>query len=118
MLGFPMVPVLITMVMSCCLLLTGCKQQPISPAETTNPTEAAVTEEAPRLKEGLQTILVMGLDKYEAQPNAMGYLNDQQSDFLMLVVLDEKAGTNQVLHLNRDTMTEIRHFYSALSGFC
>ena len=103
-----MVPFLMVMVMSCCLLLTGCKQQPISTMGTEAPAESSVTETEPQLKEDLQTILVMGLDKYEAKPKEMGYLNDQQSDFLMLVVLDEKAGTSQVLHLNRDTMTEIR----------
>lgn len=99
---------LMVMVMSCCLLLTGCKQQPISTMGTEPPTEDCAAETEPQLKDDLQTILVMGLDKYEAKPKEMGYLNDQQSDFLMLVVLDEKAGTSQVLHLNRDTMTEIR----------
>ena len=59
-------------------------------------------------KENLTTILVMGLDKYQAPVDAMGYLNDQQADFLMLVVIDRDAAVCDVLHLNRDTMTTVR----------
>ena len=52
--------------------------------------ETASTGDAPRPKKDLTTFLIMGLDKFEAPENAMGYLNDQQSDFLMLVVLDRR----------------------------
>ena len=69
---------------------------------------AATTEAALQVKENLTTILIMGLDKYQAPLDAMGYLNDQQADFLMLAVLDRDAKVCDVLHLNRDTMTEIR----------
>ena len=70
-------------------------------------TAAQMHQEHPP-KEGLTTILFMGLDKYQTPQDAMGYLNDQQADFLMLVVMDEKTGVCDLLHLNRDTMTEIR----------
>ena len=66
------------------------------------------TEAAPQLKKDLTTILIMGLDKYQAPVDAMGYLNDQQADFLMLAVIDRETETCDVLHLNRDTMTTIR----------
>lgn len=61
-------------------------------------------------REGLQTVLVMGLDKNrEDRPeNAIAYTNKLQADFLMLLILDKEAGVCDVLHLNRDTMTEIR----------
>lgn len=55
----------------------------------------------------LKTLLVMGLDKYERPEDSWGYLNNQQADFLILLVIDEKAGNCNILHLNRDTMTEI-----------
>ena len=55
----------------------------------------------------LKTVLVMGLDKYERPEDAWGYLNNQQADFIMLLVIDEKAGICNILHLNRDTMTDI-----------
>ena len=99
--------------LGCCLLLSGCKQQPSSAVtETTaGETTAAVsmeTEQAYRPREGIETFLFMGLDKYETGEEQIGYLNDQQSDFLMLFIMDREAGTLEVLHLNRDTMTEIR----------
>ena len=58
-------------------------------------------------RKDLKTILVMGLDKYERPEESWGYLNNQQADFLILLVVDEIAGECNVLHLNRDTMTEI-----------
>lgn len=58
-------------------------------------------------KEGLQTILMMGLDKFEREISTIAYTNKMQSDFLMLVIIDEKEQVCDLLHLNRDTMTEI-----------
>lgn len=59
-------------------------------------------------REGIQTLLLMGLDKYERPEDAIGYTNKLQSDFLLLLVIDENAKTVDLLHLNRDTMTQIR----------
>lgn len=59
-------------------------------------------------KRHIENILIVGLDKYQAQETSQGYLNDQQSDFLMLLVLDHDRQRCDILHLNRDTMTEIR----------
>lgn len=61
-------------------------------------------------REDLQTILLMGLDKNEDErpESSIAYTNKMQSDFLMLLIIDEEAKVCDVLHLNRDTMTEIR----------
>ncbi len=61
-----------------------------------------------RPKELLETLLVIGLDKYQVDPQKNGYLNDQQSDFLLLLVMDHNKQICQTLQLNRDTMTEIQ----------
>lgn len=58
-------------------------------------------------KKGLETILLIGVDKYGDQTQETSYNNSQQSDFLMLLVLDKENNTRAALHLNRDTMTEI-----------
>ena len=58
-------------------------------------------------KEGLETLLLIGVDKYESQTQETSYINSQQSDFLMLLVIDKRNQTRAALHLNRDTMTEI-----------
>lgn len=55
----------------------------------------------------LDTVLIMGLDKYEADQQSGKYLNRQQSDFLLLIAVDRDAKTYSVLHLNRDTMTDM-----------
>ena len=55
----------------------------------------------------LETVLVMGVDKYAAQTSGDNYNQQQQADFLLLLVLDRKAGVCTALPLNRDTMTEI-----------
>lgn len=71
--------------------------------------EAALASEPKyTAREGIQTILFIGLDKFDAPEQEIGYLNNQQADFLMLFVLDEEDKVCDVIHLNRDTMTEIR----------
>lgn len=59
-------------------------------------------------KDNVETVLIIGVDKYQAPAQEIGYLNNQQADFLLLLVLDHQAKTCDVLHLNRDTMTEIQ----------
>ena len=59
-------------------------------------------------KRDLKTILLVGVDKYKDQTDTDSYNNAQQADFLALAVIDEKAHTYTVEHLNRDTMTEIQ----------
>ena len=56
----------------------------------------------------IETFLVIGLDKFEADPRQIGYLNDRQADFLTVMVLDKSENICHALQLNRDTMTEIR----------
>lgn len=58
-------------------------------------------------REDLETVLLLGLDKY-ADTAKNSYLNNQQADFLLLLVLDKGAGTCTPVQLNRDTMTEIQ----------
>lgn len=56
----------------------------------------------------LETVLVMGVDKYADDAAAEDdYTNQEQADFLLLLVLDRNAGVCTALPLNRDTMTEI-----------
>ena len=58
-------------------------------------------------KEGLETVLLMGVDKFAGE-TPEGYLNNQQADFLLLLVMDEENETCTPLQLNRDTMTQIQ----------
>lgn len=60
----------------------------------------------PRKK--LDTVLLIGVDKYEAQTTASSYNNTQQADFLMLLLIDAEEKAYTALHLNRDTMTNIQ----------
>jgi len=55
----------------------------------------------------IETILVMGLDKYESQVQEDSYNNDMQADFLTLLILDKGEDTATALHLNRDAMAQM-----------
>lgn len=55
------------------------------------------------LKDSIETVLVLGLDKFEGQ-DVDSYNNDKQADFLMLLVIDHDAKQCTALHINRDTM--------------
>ena len=55
----------------------------------------------------LTNILIIGLDTFGEAVDSDSYNNSQQADFVTLVSLDSTAKTYTVLHLNRDTMTDI-----------
>ncbi len=59
------------------------------------------------LNKNIETVLVMGLDKFSEDIDTSSYDNDQQADFLMLFVLDNQNKTCKALHINRDTMAEM-----------
>lgn len=58
-------------------------------------------------KENLETVLLLGVDKFEGE-TPEGYVNNQQADFLLLLVMDKQHETCTPIQLNRDTMTQIQ----------
>ena len=58
-------------------------------------------------RENLETVLLLGVDKFEGE-TPEGYLNNQQADFLLLLVMDKQHETCTPIQLNRDTMTQIQ----------
>ena len=100
------------------LILSGCSSSEADVSETMAEGQSVpqlsvsettlVSEPKYEARKDIETILFIGLDKFESEEYEFGYLNDQQCDFLMLFILDEKDQVCDVLHLNRDTMTEIR----------
>lgn len=58
-------------------------------------------------REDLETVLLLGVDKFEGEPPE-GYVNNQQADFLLLLVMDKQHETCTPIQLNRDTMTQIQ----------
>lgn len=59
------------------------------------------------LNEDIETALVMGIDKFDGETDDTSYTNDQQSDFLMLFIFDNKKSECTAVQINRDTMTDI-----------
>ncbi len=59
------------------------------------------------LRNDIETVLVMGLDKYEGEIDNSSYRNTQCSDFMMLLVFDHGNKTCSAVHINRDTMTQM-----------
>lgn len=57
-------------------------------------------------REGLTTVLLMGLDKFEEDQKLNRYSNAQQSDFLLLLVFDSEQKKCTPIQINRDTMVE------------
>lgn len=58
------------------------------------------------INRNIETILVMGLDKFE-HPDADSYNNDMQADFIMLLVIDNEKEECSALHINRDTIAKM-----------
>lgn len=93
------------LVLAISVFFSGCGDT--ASAEITQATSASPETEAPRQRQDLETILVMGLDKYERPEKLEGYVNNTQSDFMLLVVVDKENRSIRSLHINRDTMTTI-----------
>lgn len=58
-------------------------------------------------REDLETVLLLGVDKFAGETSE-GYINNQQADFLLLLVMDKQNETCTPIQLNRDTMTQIQ----------
>ena len=56
----------------------------------------------------LETVLILGIDKYAVDQEESVHGSYEQADFMMLLVLDQEAGISTGIHLNRDTMTEMK----------
>jgi len=65
-------------------------------------------------RRNITTYLLAGLDTEEKLENNGSFRNEQQADFLMLIIADHDTGTWRMLHINRDTMTAIK----TLDIFC
>ena len=96
----------------CVALLTGCALADTVRGDLSNRFEEPPTLEKDghtyQYRRGLTTILFMGIDTrldYEAE--RVGFRSGGQSDFLLLLVIDEENETITPIHINRDTMTEI-----------
>ena len=60
------------------------------------------------LRRDLDTYLLIGLDKFtDTLSDPELFTNNQQADFLFLMVVDKTNKTYSAIHLNRDAMTEI-----------
>lgn len=58
-------------------------------------------------KDGVETFLIIGLDKLEENVSKDSYNNNQQADFLMLMVFDNNEKKYSAIHINRDTIVEM-----------
>lgn len=61
-------------------------------------------------REDLETVLFLGLDKTALDESIPVSGEYAQADFVALLVLDPRMKTGELIHINRDTMTEIRDF--------
>lgn len=59
------------------------------------------------LNENISTLLIIGIDNYGEAVESGSYNNSGRADFVMLAVFDNENKSYKLLHLNRDTMTEI-----------
>lgn len=57
-------------------------------------------------KENIDTVLLMGVDQYENDVTS-SYINNQQADFIVLLVLDHNEKAYTMMQINRDTMVRI-----------
>ncbi|MCD8331088.1 MAG: hypothetical protein LUB63_00955, partial [Oscillospiraceae bacterium] len=59
------------------------------------------------LRDDIETMLVLGVDKFESDDQTESYTNHQQADFLLLLILDHKLQSSTTQQQNPDTITHI-----------
>lgn len=60
-----------------------------------------------KLRDDVDTILLMGVDKFEEEIDTSSFVNDQCADFLVLLVIDHATKSCSTIQINRDTMTTV-----------
>lgn len=60
-----------------------------------------------RLRDDVETVLMIGIDKYEDAVVDSGYRNDQRADFVLLLAVDHTNKTYSAIHIDRDTMAQM-----------
>ncbi len=55
----------------------------------------------------IETVLVVGLDKYEFESEDGGYRNQNCADFVLLLAVDHNAKSYKAVQINRDTYTDV-----------
>lgn len=60
-----------------------------------------------RLRDDVDTFLIMGVDQFSGVLTDESYNNDQCADFLLLLVIDHAAKECSAIQINRDTMAEV-----------
>ncbi len=73
----------------------------------TDPSIVTLNGEKYRARGGISTYLLIGLDRFGEVQSSGSYNNEEQSDFVLLLVADRTRRTFTLLHLNRDTMLEV-----------
>ncbi len=103
------IALIIIFLVSTALLLIGIweKKQGFFPTHEIEETYMEYDGEKYVLKDGVENYLVLGLDKFSGTAVKDSYNNDQQADFLMLLVVDNNSKKYTALHINRDTMLNI-----------
>lgn len=79
----------------------------IFPEHNADSDELVYNGEAYVPRYGIETFLLIGLDKQSLDVNADDYRNDSQADFLMLMVFDNVAKTYCAIQINRDTVVRM-----------
>ena len=85
-------------------LLSGCTQAREAAESSVQEESIAATKPERQPKEGIQTLLVICLDLFEAPRDSGSYRNGNKADLIMVMVIDEARGKTTALQLNPDTI--------------
>lgn len=103
-----LVVLLVILVIAALFLAVNYWEKRQSPAQTVGADVVHYKGSDYVLKNGLETFLVIGVDKFrDSEKSASHESGTLQADFLMLFVFDNDKKETTAIHINRDTMTKV-----------
>lgn len=59
---------------------------------------------------GKTAVLLIGIDKFQDELKSVGFMNNQQSDFVTLLIFNHDDESFAAIHFNRDTMCSVTRY--------
>lgn len=88
---------------------SAAERRAVASGETPGVTEADLARQGGAVS-GKTAVLLIGVDKFQNEMKNVGFMNNQQSDFVTLLIFDHDEESFVAIHFNRDTICDVTRY--------